>query len=284
MKLIPSVAMPAWTSGLKVITSRCGSCRRSLALRHLSARNVGIRMHGSWYCTARCFRWAAEQEILRILKPVTEQAARLSRIPLGLNLIGQGLLTVEQLKKATDEQKEAGGEIGELLVRQGAVSEKQVTAVRATEWGCPVFTLPKHAIRIGINLPPSLMRIYSMIPVHYGVRTNLLLVGFVHNVEYGLLYAIEQITGCETKPCFVTPGDFQTQMQQQQKELEQPGLIPVRELKCEDIQTAAEIAHTLCTSGLEIEADEAFLGKCKDYLWARLKNGPQAIDLLFRAG
>jgi Type II secretion system (T2SS), protein E, N-terminal domain len=166
-------------------------------------------------------------------------------------------------------------------VRQGSVSEKQVTAVRAAEWGCPVFAVPKQAIRIGINVPSTLMRIYSMIPVHYVVRTNLLLVGFVHNVEYGLLLAIEQITGCETKPCFVTPSDFKTQMQQQQKHLEQQGF---KELKFERIQTAGEIARTLCTSGLEIEADEAFIGKCKEYLWARLKSGPRAIDLLFRAG
>ena len=165
-------------------------------------------MHGNWYCSSRCFRSAAEQEVLRLLKPGTEQAAHVSRMPLGLNLISHGLLTIEQLKKATDEQKESGGEIGELLVRQGSVSEKQVTAVRATEWGCPVFAVPKHAIRIGINLPSTLMRIHSMIPVHYVVRTNLLLVGFVHSIEYGLLYAIEQITGCETKPCFVTPSDF----------------------------------------------------------------------------
>jgi hypothetical protein len=241
-------------------------------------------MHGSWYCSARCFRYAAEQEVLLLLKPVTEQAAHVSRMPLALNLINHGLLTIEQLKKATDEQKEAGEEIGELLVRQGVVSEKQLTAVRATEWGCPVFTVPKHAIRIGINLPSALMRIYSMIPVHYAVRTNLLLVGFVHGVEYGLLYAIERITGCETKPCFVTPSDFQTQMQQQQKELEPPGLTPARELKFDNIQTAAEIADTLCTSGLEIEAEEAFIGKCKDYLWARLKSGHRAIDLLFKTG
>jgi len=281
MKRISSIAMPAWITALKVITSRCGSCNRSLALRRLSARKAGIRMHGAWYCSSRCFRWAAEREVLQLLKPATGQPAHVSRMPLGLNLISHGLLTIEQLKKATDEQKEAGGEIGELLVRQGSVSEKQVTAVRAAEWGGPVFAVPKQAIRIAINVPSTLMRIYSMIPVHYVVSTNLLLVGFVHNVEYGLLFAIEQITGCETKPCFVTPSDFKTQMQQQQKHLEQPGF---KELKFERIQTAGEIARTLCTSGLEIEADEAFIGRCKEYLWARLKSGPQAIDLLFRAG
>ena len=79
----------------------------------------------------------------------------------------------------------AGGDIGELLVRQGSVSEKQVTAIRATEWGCAVFTVPKRAIRIGINLPSTLMQIHSMIPVHYVAGTNLLFVGFVHSIEYG---------------------------------------------------------------------------------------------------
>ena len=284
MKLISSIAMPAWVAGLKVITSRCESCHKSLALRHLSARKAGIRMHGNWYCSSRCFQSATEQEVLRLLKPGSEQAARVERMPLGLSLIGHGFLTMEQLKKATDEQKEVGGDLGELLVRQGLVSEKQVTAVRATEWGCPVFAVPKHAFRIGIDLPSTLMRIYSMIPVHYVVRTNLLLVGFVNSIEYGLLYATEQITGCETKPCFVTPSDFQMQMQQQEKEPAQPGSTPARELTFESIQTPAEIAQTLCASGIEIEADEAFIERCREYLWARLKSETQAVDLLFRTG
>ena len=144
MKLILPIAMRTWVAGLKVVVSRCESCQKILALRHLSARKAGIRMHGSWYCSSRCFRLAAEQEVVRLLKPANGQAAYVARMPLGLNLISHGLVTIEQLKKATDEQKETGGEIGELLVRQGAVSEKQVTAIRAAEWGCPVFTIPKH--------------------------------------------------------------------------------------------------------------------------------------------
>jgi hypothetical protein len=285
MKLIPSIAVPAWVAGLKVITSRCESCHKSLALRHLSARKAGIRMRGNWYCSSRCFQSAAEQEVLRLVKPASEQAARVERMPLGLSLISHGLLTIEQLKKATDEQKEGGGELGDLLVRQGLVSEKQLTALRATEWGCPVFAVPKHSFRIGINLPSTLMRIYSMIPVHYVVRTNLLLVGFVHSIEYGLLYATEQITGCETKPCFVTPSDFQMQMQQQEKEQkQQPGYTPARELTFECLKTPAEIAHTLCASGIEIEADEASIERCREYLWARLKSETQAVDILFRTG
>ena len=205
MKLIPPIAMPTWVAGLKTVVSRCEICHKMLALRHLSARKAGIRMHDSWYCSSRCFRLAAEHEVLRLLKPAKRPAAYVERMPLALDLVSRGLLTIEQLKKATDEQKITGGEIGELLVRQGSVTEKQVTAARATEWGCPVFTVPKQATPIAIHIPTTLMRLHSMIPVHYVVRTNLLLVGFVHSVEYELLYAIEQMTGCETKPCFLTP-------------------------------------------------------------------------------
>lgn len=280
MKLSLPIATPAWLAGLKVITSRCEICHRSLALRHLSTRKAGIRMRDSWYCSSRCFTSAAEQQVSRLLQLRTEQVAQ--RMPLGLNLISHGLLTIEQLKKATDEQKENGGEIGELLVRQGVVSEKQVTAIRAAEWGCPVFAVPKHVTRITVNIPSALLRIYSMTPVHYVATTNLLLVGFVHSIEYGLLYAIEQITGSKTKPCFVTPSDFQIQLLHQEKE--QGGDAHATEANLKSVQTPAEIARLLCDSSLEVEADEAFIERCREYLWARLKSGPKVVDLLFKTG
>lgn len=280
MKLIPSIAMPAWAAGLKLITSRCESCHRSLALRHFSARKAGIRMRDCWYCSARCFTLAAEADISRLLTSGTEPPGYVERMPLGLSLISHGWLTIEQLRKATDEQKEAGGEIGEILVQHGFVTEKQVTSIRAAQWGCPIFAVPKHAVRIEIDIPRTLMRLHSMIPLYYVAATNLLLVGFVHGIEYEVLYAIEQMTGCKTKPCFVTPSDFQIQMQQR----EQLKDSPAREVRFESVQTPGEMARILCSSSLEIEADEAFIAKCKEHLWARVKSDSNAVDLLFRAG
>lgn len=283
MKLIPPIAMQTWAAGLKVVVSRCESCQKMLALRHLSARKAGIRMHDSWFCSSRCFRLAIEQEVLRLLKPAKRLAAHVERMPLGLDLVGHGLVTIEQLKKATDEQKITAGEIGEVLVRQGSVTEKQVTAIRASEWGCPVFTVPKQATRVGIHIPTTLIRLHSMIPVHYVVRTNLLLVGFVHSVEYELLYAIDQMTGCETKPCFVTPADFRIQMRYREEMLAEAKDDPPGEITFENIQSPAEIARILCTSAVEIEAEEAFVGRCREYLWGRLKNSARTVDLLFKA-
>jgi Type II secretion system (T2SS), protein E, N-terminal domain len=276
MKLIPSIPPPVWIAGGAAAT--CENCHRTLALRHVATRKVGIRLRKSWYCSAACFTAAAEKEILRLLKSAGDHAGHLPRMPLGLSLISRGLLTAEQLKTVTDEQKETGGEIGELLVRNRSVTEKQVTAVRAADWGCPVFNLSKHPEPMGLSIPRTLVRVYCMIPVHYVAVTNLLLIGFVHGVEYGLLYVIEQMTGCQTKPCFVTAADFQVQFQRAFESMP----TPVREVSFEHTHSVSEIARTLSFHGVEIEADEAQIENGKDYLWARLKSASAVVDLLFR--
>jgi hypothetical protein len=279
-----SIAKPTWVDGLKVMTARCHACHRSLALRQLSARKVGIRMHDAWYCSSLCFTSAAEMELSELLKSGVEQGTHVSRMPLGLILMSQGLLTSAQFKEVTGEQKEVGGEIGELLVRRGSVSERQVAAVRATQWGCPVFAMPKRQLQPGIQVPSTLLKLCSAVPLHYVAATKLLLVGFVHGIEYGLLYAIEQMTGCKTQPCFVTPSDFQVQMHRN-LEVQETCVEPFpKEVIFESVQTAAEMASILCRHGVDVEADEVILGKCKEYLWARLLCGAREFDLLFKAG
>jgi len=284
MNLIHSIATRTWDAGFKAVTARCENCQRSMTLSQFSARKAGIRMQDRWYCSSECFGLAAEAELAELAASGPERANHASRMPLELMLVSRGWLSSTEFKEVRDEQKEAGGEIGELLVRRGSVSEKQLTAIRATQWGCPVFTVPKHGMPAGIHIPSTLMQLYSMIPLHYVAATNMLLVGFVHNVEYGLLYAIEKMTGCKTQPCFVTPSDFQIKMHQREQDLKLAGDSISSEVKFECIQTSAEMARILCNYGIHIEADEAIIGKCKEYLWARLKSGPREFDLLFKAG
>jgi hypothetical protein len=286
MKLIHSVvrATGAWVVGLKLITIQCENCQRSLTLGRYSTHKAGIMMHDRWYCSSICFASAAEEELSELVTSEHEQANHMERMPLELMLMSRGMLNSTELREVRYEQKQAGGEIGELLVRRGSVSEKQVTALRATQWGCPVFAVPKHAMQPNIHIPSTLMQLYSMIPLHYVAATNLLLVGFVHGVEYGLLCAIEKMTGCKTQPCFVTLSDFQIQMQQWKQVETQCGETTPNEVKFESVHSSAEMARILSSYGAHLEADEAIIEKCKEYLWARLKCGPKDIDLLFKAG
>jgi len=284
MGLMQSIVLPAWTEKFKAVTARCHHCNRSLALPHASTRKAGIKMHDNWYCSSRCFAAAAEEEISSLATSRPERTKQFSRMPLALLMVRYGLLSSAQFKEVRDEHKEAGVEIGEFLVQQGSVSEKQLTAVRATQWGCPVFTVPKWGMSTEIHLPPTFVRLYSMIPLHYVSTTNMLLVGFVHGVEYGMLYAIEKITGCKTQPCFVTPSDFQSQVQYiEQINAQSEDEIPT-EVKFESVQNPSEMARVLCSYSVQLEADEAVIGRCKEHLWARLKCSSREVDLLFKAG
>jgi hypothetical protein len=282
MKFLESIAMRTWVAGFKAISTRCEYCQRSMTLHNFSAHKAGIRMRDRWYCSSSCFGSAVEAELAELAVSGQERAMPVSSMPLGLMLVGRGLLSNEELREARLEQKETGEEIGDLLVRRGSLSEKQLTAARASQWGCPVYSAPRHGLPTDICIPSTFMRIYSMIPLHHVASKNLLLVGFVNKVEYGLLYAIEKMTGCRTQPCFVTPSDFHLQMQQREQAQEQ-GDADSGEVKFECVQSLAEMARILSSYGAHLEADEAIIGKCREYLWARLKTGPKEVDLLFKA-
>jgi len=281
MKLMQSMAPLRWAAGLKIIARRCGTCHRSLVVRQLSAQKAGIKMHDKWYCSSACFAVAAEAKLSSLMTAALVKGSHASRMPLGLILISRGLLTRTQLREAINEQKEGGGEIGELLVRNGSVSEKHVTSGRAMQWACPVFAVQKQVILPQIQIPSTLMQLCSAIQLHYVAAKKLLMVGFVHGIEYQLLYAIEQMTGCKTQPCFVTPSDFQTQLQRRAQD--PCGDAAPKEVMFDGIQTAAESARILCSYGVNLEADEAIIGRCKEYIWTRLNYGSQKVDLLFKA-
>jgi hypothetical protein len=283
MKSIYSMLVDGWNARLKFITVRCESCHGTLTLRHISAHKAGIWMGNRWYCSSICFAAAAEEKLTELATLRQEQMNHAERMPLGLMLVSRGLLSSAEFRDVRNEQRKLGGEIGEILVRRGAVSERQITAFRATQWGCPVFALPESAPEPGIRIPRTLMQLYSMIPLHYTAATNLLLVGFVCGVEYGVLYAIEKMTGCKTEACFVTPSDFRIQMQKKQRMELNDRDQSVCEVKFDSVCSSSEMARILTSYGAQLEAEEAVIEKCREYLWARLKCGINDVDLLFRA-
>jgi hypothetical protein len=54
------------------------------------------------------------------------------------------------------------------------------------------------------------------------------------------------------------------------------------EVEVDSAHTVAEMASILCSYGVDLEADEILLGKCREYLWTRLLCGARAVDLLFK--
>jgi hypothetical protein len=275
MQLVESITTSTWIGGFKAVTCKSEKCSRWLTQRQLATRRVGVTLASGWYCSYRCVTAAMEGSFTQLLSVRASRPPVTPGMPLGLMMVSRGLLTAEQLKSATEEQKVQGGDLGDHLVERGLATEAQVATLRAAQWGCPVYSVPAAGASLRIQLPDALKRSSSMVPLHFVAATNKLLVGFAHAIEYAPLYAIEQITGCKTQPCIVTPSDFQAQLMAQASE------AGPEQMLLDDVHTPVEMSRVVCNHGVLHNADQIAITRCKDHLWARLESGLKTIDILF---
>jgi hypothetical protein len=269
-----------WISGWKRRSCDHPGCKRWITTGHLKARGVGVSMGDAWYCSYSCFHYAAEHEFLNILAPRQPVSGSKPRMSLGLELVGRGLLTASQLRSTTEQRVATGRDTGQLLIENGFVNEVQVTAARAAIWGCPVYHPPPPNHRLGIHLPPTLAAACQVLPIHYVPSTRQLLLGFLRNVDYELLFAVEKMTGCTAKACFLKPSDFYLH-ESYSLEAEWPGASAPMEMIFERTHGSSDRARILCNYGAGLDANRVKMTACGNYLWARLDRGQQTSDLLF---
>ena len=279
MNLIQAIKTSSWAGGFKTVSCSRGGCSRWLTQRHLETGKVGVYLRGSWYCSYRCFTSAAEEVFAQMLGGGNHisSSRHNSRMPLGLNMVSKGLLNDAQYREVNEESKQSGEEIGDVVVRRGFADEKQVTAIRAAQWACPVYTAPSRALATHVQIPPTLTKLYTMVPLRQTAATKTLMMGFVQGVEYSPLYAVEQITGYKAQPCFVTPTDYWNQVEAQREANNADELI------FDSMQTPEEMTKVVCNYGALLNAAEISIVRCREFLWARAKGGKRTADMLFRA-
>jgi hypothetical protein len=197
-------------------------------------------------------------------------------MPLGLLLVSREILTSAQLKQTLTEQRENGGNVGEIVQRLGFATEEQVTSAVAAQWGCPTFNMVGHRTPPNIHVPRPLMDGYRILPLHCAEGQRRLLVGFVDAIHHQLLYAIENITSLSVTACFITPSSFAEALQTMTRTFRQNELVFER--KSSIAEMAAACRNYVAQSG----AERVRFGICQDYLWARVFGVAQDLDLLFR--
>ncbi len=197
-------------------------------------------------------------------------------MPLGLTALSLGHIISEELQLALARQRQKGGRIGEVLVELGFADQAQITAALASQWGHPVLSLKNRHLEVPHHIPRKLMEIHSMLPIHFVARTNKLVIGFAEFVEHRILSTIEAMLDCTVVPCFITRDEFANHYQALRAE---PG---DEEVVFERPSTIPEIAAVTRSYALQINANLANFGVCGDYVWGRLQNAQNTIDLLSR--
>ncbi len=178
-------------------------------LRLWRSRQTPI-FEGRWACSPACTQAfmarAVSREMAGAGDPVPTHA---HRVPLGLMLLSQGLITHAQLRQALESQREAGaGRIGTWLVRHHAASESQVTRALSLQWSCPVFTLEQYRPdTLGSVVPRLLLDTFGVLPLRI-VDSRVLYIAFEDRIDHCVSLGLERMTGLRVESGLMASSEF----------------------------------------------------------------------------
>ena len=94
-------------------------------------------------------------------------AEKKRRIPLGITLVEQNLITEEQLKEALAESEKSGEPLRKVLIRLGMVTEEDIISFYVEQMGIPRVDLSSYLIdpKIVGLIPEALSKKYQVIPL-----------------------------------------------------------------------------------------------------------------------
>ncbi len=245
--------------------------------RRLHWWNRPIRMRGEVFCAPQCFERAARHSFHRLLLAPTPEATVRHRLPLGLLMLSRGQLTQPQLRHALDAQHSGPQlRLGEWLEKLGFATEQEVTAALALQWACPVLADgAKPDLDCARILPWRLLQHFRMLPLQFVEATRTFYFAFCNRIEYAMLYAVEQMLACRALPCLAGHSLIDAALEQIAAEAGR------RDLLFEGWRDAAEMARITTGYVLRLDMNEVTMTGCGNYIWVRLGQGRDGVNLLF---
>lgn len=248
----------------------CANARCGSGWLHLLRGRTAPIFEGGWTCSASCTATRLALAVGRELEGRAAESERhRHRVPLGLLMLEQGWITPEQLRHALEAQKAAGaGRVGDWLVGQQSVSERQVTRALGLQWGCPVLSLESHDAEAAAPFVPRVfLDAYGALPLRVAAG-RLLYLGFEDRLDPVLALAVERMTGLEVESGLVASSQFRTAHAR---------LLDATFPRAELIETASESAlvKVLARAIERFKPCDARLVRMHDCLWLRMWSHPQ---------
>jgi hypothetical protein len=270
--------LPTVDRGLKSRKTECDlrTCHNTQLMRSLPGAKPGIRVGQQWFCCVDCFALAAREPLAVLSARRLEEIPRNPRLSLGLALHMKGYLTDLQLRVAGAESQKRGKDFAITVLRLGMVTERQIAAARAAQWGYPVLAQERIGQSVQADIPRSVLEACTAAPLHYSTAAKRIMLGFVHRVEHSVLASIEQMTGFRVEPCFITPTDYSLQMELFSE------LPQYEEVVVSDPGPADKMARTVGRAAVDISAREASFTRYKNLVWARVAGKRGKRDVIFR--
>ncbi len=127
---------------------------------------------------------------------------------LGQILIKRNLITAEQLKEALDVQKKDGGFLGEVLVKLGHITERDIVVALIVQCGFPYIAVNKYEIdpKIIQAIPEDVAQKYHVIPLDR--VGDVLSVVMANPLDIVMIEELEKITGSKIATFIATKQEI----------------------------------------------------------------------------
>jgi type IV pilus assembly protein PilB len=133
---------------------------------------------------------------------------------LGTLLVNRGLLTPQALEAALAVRRDENALLGEILLRQGAITEEDLSAALQEQHGVEYRTLDWGSIdpQLAQLIPESLARSRLVLPV--AVRDETLVLAMVAPDDLETISEVELLTGYPVEPIGTSPGQMLAALEQ----------------------------------------------------------------------
>jgi hypothetical protein len=203
-------------------------------------------LEGEWGCSARCLNAMADEAVRREARDGRadgEMGQHRHRVPLGLLLLANGLITHPQLQHALAMQRRAGtGKIGRWLVDEFGLEEQCVTRALSVQWSCPVLSADGIDARaMALAMPRVLVEAMSLVPLRI-VSDKIMYVGFEDRMDASAALALERMSGLKVESGLVDGTQLATA---RRRLLESEFVQTTIDQASDESALAAKIAATL---------------------------------------
>lgn len=258
----------------------CRASTTSFAKRFRKPKHEGYRLGADWYCSDECL----DRGLVGTVQTLVLGRARAAkherglRPTLGLLLMQQGKLTKEDLAKALEAQKsEPTSRIGDLLKRDGVVSEREVTLALSRQYALPWVNfvngdVSEETVRL---IPAVVARTYTAVPVDFRASEGELLVAIVGPPDYGFLNGLSRMLELDVTVLLADESKLRELLARFYPDVQARGRR--LELRNVDWRGVAEIIGSMAR---EYRAKRLRLERCGERLWLRFERDSRRRDFL----
>lgn len=248
----------------------CGNERCRASWLRLWWRRQTPRLEGSWACSPPCLEEMVRAVLLRESQGGDEAPrAHRHRVPLGLMLYSQGVITESQLRAAVEAQREAAarGEaprrIGRWLMDQGSLREEQLVRALSLQWNCPLFSFERlDPARAAQLMPRLLVETCGAVPLRR-TASGRVLVAFEDGLDHCVSRAMEQVHGVPVEAGLMRAREFR-----RVRETLVAAKFP--RLRMIEVANRNVLVRALVQRMEEVQPMDAALVRVREYYWLRM--------------